>query len=179
MSGQGTWKIDGSHHNVEFAVRHLMVSTVRGRFGAVDGTLVLDQDHPANSHVDVTIDVASIDTRNEQRDQHLRSGDFFDSEAHPHITFKSSSVDVAGGDKYKVHGDLAIRGISHPVTLDAEVLGFNTSPWGNHVVGFESKVTISRKQWGLEWNVALEAGGVVISDEVRITLEFEAIKQAG
>lgn len=178
MSGPSTWKIDGTHTNVEFAVRHLMVSTVRGRFGTVEGTLLLDREHPANSHVDVTIDVASIDTRNEQRDGHLRSADFFDVENHPHLTFKSTSIVPAGGEKFKVHGDLSIRGVTHPVTLDAEVLGFNTSPWGKHVVGFEGKTTISRKQWGLEWNVALETGGVMVSDDVRITLEFEAIEEA-
>lgn len=177
MSGPSSWKIDGSHANVEFAVRHLMVSTVRGRFGTVEGTLVLDREHPANSHVDVSIDVASIDTRNEQRDGHLRSGDFFDAGTFPHITFKSTSVVPTGGERFKVNGDLSIRGVTHPVTLDTEVIGFNTSPWGKHVVGFEGKTTISRKQWGLEWNVALETGGVMVSDEVRITLDFEAIEE--
>ena len=130
MAGPSTWKIDGSHSNVEFAVRHLMVSTVRGRFGAVEGTLVLDRDHAANSHVDVTIAVASIDTRNEQRDGHLRSADFFDAENHPHITFRSTSVVPAGGETYKVHGDLSIRGVTHPVTLDAQV-----EPGGEQLVG--------------------------------------------
>lgn len=177
MSGPNTWKIDGSHTNVEFAVRHLMVSTVRGRFGTVEGTLVLDRERPEGSLVDVTIDVASIDTRNEQRDNHLRSGDFFDAESYPHITFKSTSVVPAGDEKYAVHGDLTIRGVTHPVTLDAEVHGFNTSPWGKHVVGLEGKTTISRKQFGLEWNVALETGGVMVGDEVRISLDLEAIEE--
>lgn len=178
MSGPSTWKIDGSHNNVEFAVRHLMVSTVRGKFGEVDGTLTLDREHPAASHVDVTINVASIDTGNEQRDTHLRSADFFDVDTHPHLTFRSTSIAPVGGEKYKVTGDLTIRGVTHSVTLDAEVIGFNKSPWGHNVVGFEGKTTISRKAWGLEWNVALETGGVMVSDEVRISLDFEAIEHA-
>jgi polyisoprenoid-binding protein YceI len=174
MSGPSTWKIDSSHTNVGFAVRHLMVSTVRGRFTGVSGTLVLDREHPANSHIDVLVEIASVDTDNEMRDNHLKSAEFFEAEKYPHMTFVSTKVDSAGGDHYHVHGDLTIKGVTRPVVLDAEVTGFNRSPYGFNVVGFEAKTKINRTDFGLGWNAALETGGVVVSEEVRITLDIEA-----
>ena len=151
-----------------------MVSTVRGRFTGVAGTLVLDREHPADSHIDVTVDIASVDTDNEMRDNHLRSGDFFEAEKYPHMTFVSTNVEGVGGDRYHVHGNLTIKGVTHPVVLDAEVTGFNRSPYGFNVVGFEAKTKINRGDFGLGWNAALETGGVLVSEEVRITLDIEA-----
>ena len=151
-----------------------MVSTVRGRFTGVSGTLVLDREHPAKSHVDVLVEIASADTDNEMRDNHLRSGDFFQAEKYPHMTFVSTKVKGAGGDRYHVHGDLTIKGVTRAVVIDAEVTGFNRSPYGFNVAGLEAKTTINRTDFGLGWNAVLETGGVVVSEEVRITLDIEA-----
>ena len=172
-----TWNIDQSHSLAEFSVRHMMVSTTRGQFGTITGNLQLDESDLTNSSVDVTIDVASITTRDEKRDEHLRSADFFDVATFPAITFKSTRVE-GKGDDYKVHGDLTIRGVTRPVVLDTEFNGFGTSPWGQSVAGFEAKTEISRKDFGLEWNVALETGGVLVGDKVKIDVDLEALDAA-
>lgn len=168
-----TWNIDASHSLAEFSVRHMMVSTTRGQFQDVTGTLQLDESDLTKSTVDATINVNSITTRDEKRDGHLRSADFFDAESFPTITFKSTSV-TKKGDDYIVAGDLTIRGVTRPVELKAEFNGFNTTPWGNRVAGFSADTEISRKDFGLEWNVALETGGVLVGDKVKIHLEVEA-----
>ncbi|MCX5986894.1 MAG: YceI family protein [Chloroflexi bacterium] len=167
MSGPSTWKIDSSHTNVGFAVRHLLARTARGPLTGVAGTLVLDREPPATS----------VDTDNEMRDNHLRSGDFFEAEKYPHMTFVSTKVEGAGGDRYHVHGDLTIKGVTRAVVLDAEVTGFNRSPYGFNVVGFEAKTKINRGDFGLGWNTALETGGVIVGEEVRITLDIEACEE--
>jgi len=172
-----TWTIDQAHSLAEFSVRHMMVSTTRGQFQNIEGTLQLDESDLTNSKVDVTIDVASLTTRDEKRDEHLRSADFFDVANQPKITFKSTRIEKKKGDDYLVHGDLTIRGVTRPVVLEAEFNGFGTSPWGQSVAGFEADTEISRKDFGLEWNVALETGGVLVGDKVKIHLEVEAIKQ--
>jgi len=160
------WAIDASHTVAEFGIKHMMVSTTKGRFADVQGTIELDEADIANSSVRVEIDVASIDTHDEKRDAHLRSPDFFDAENHPKITFVSTKIEPEKGDRFRVMGDLTIRGTTRPVVLDAEFGGRGTTP-----------TQISRKDFGLTWNVGLEAGGVLVGDTVKISLEVEAIKQ--
>lgn len=173
-----TWTIDPAHSLVEFSVRHMMFTTVKGRFGTLEGTIVEDAADPARSAVAVTIQAASIDTRDEKRDAHLRSADFLHVDEHATLTFKSTSVEPRGADHVLVHGDLTIRGTTRPVTLDVTRTGTGTSPWGTTVAGFSAETRINRKDFGLTWNVGLEAGGVLVGDEVKITIEVEAVKQA-
>lgn len=170
-----TWNIDPAHTTVEFSVRHMMVTTVRGSFQKVSGTLNFDPDNPANSSVEVTIDAASIDTRVDDRDNHLRSPDFLDVANHPTITFKSNKIEVTGGESGKIYGDLTIRGVTRPVIINAEYLGQNKSPYGMTVVGFTGTTKINREDWGLTWNVALETGGVLVGKEINISLDVEAV----
>lgn len=174
-----TWTIDSAHANASFAVRHMMVSTVRGRLGTVDGTLTFDPDNPQASQVEVEIDAASIDTGIEDRDNHLRSPDFLDVEKYPTITFKSTNVEVTGDNKGKVTGDLTIRDVTRPVTLNVTFLGQSVNPMdGSQTVGFEAKTSIDREDWGLTWNVALETGGWLVGKEINITIDVEAVLQA-
>jgi polyisoprenoid-binding protein YceI len=173
-----TWAIDPAHTAVEFSVRHMMVSSTKGRFTGVTGTLVIDEQNPENSSADVTIDAATVDTREERRDAHLRSADFLEVEKYPAITFKSTRVVPERGDRYKVYGDLTIHGVTQPVVLDTEYFGQNKTPWGSEVVGFSAETKINRKDFGLTYNAALETGGFLVGDEVKIRLEVEAIKQA-
>jgi polyisoprenoid-binding protein YceI len=168
-----TWNIDASHSLAEFSVRHMMVSTTRGQFQNVSGTLSIDENDLTKSSVEATIEVKSLTTRDEKRDQHLASPDFFDAEQFPTITFKSTGI-TKKGDDYLVAGDLTIHGVTRPVELKTEFNGFNTTPWGGRVVGFSADTEISRKDFGLEWNVALETGGVLVGDKVKIHLEVEA-----
>lgn len=169
-----TWTIDKSHSLAEFSVRHMMVSTTRGQFTNVSGSLTIDETNLANSSVEAVIAVESITTRDEKRDEHLRSADFFDAANYPTITFKSTSVKVKSDSDLVITGDLTIRGVTRSVDLKTEFNGFNTTPWGGRVVGFEADTEISRKDFGLEWNVALETGGVLVGDKVKIHLEVEA-----
>ena len=172
-----TWKIDPTHSHLEFAVRHMMVATVKGRFAEVDGTIALDQGNPALSSVEATIPVGSIDTKQPDRDAHLRSADFFDAENHPYLTFRSTRVEPKGEDEFTLYGDLTIRGVTREVALEGEFLGTNKSPYGFTVAGFSARTKINRKDYGLNWNAALETGGVLVGDEVKISLEVEAIQQ--
>jgi polyisoprenoid-binding protein YceI len=172
-----TWVIDKAHSEVEFAVKHMMFTTVKGQFTEFSGTIVEDAANPARSSVDVTIDVSSISTREPKRDEHLRSSDFFLAEQYPTITFKSTNVSVHGADRMSVTGDLTIRGTTRPVTLDVSRTGSGTNPWGQEVSGFSATTQIKRKDFGLEWNVALEGGGVLVGDNVKISLEVEATKK--
>ncbi|HKG25375.1 MAG TPA: YceI family protein, partial [Thermomicrobiales bacterium] len=166
-----TWAIDPAHTTVEFSVKHMMVSSTKGRFGGVSGTLVIDEQNPERSSAEVKIDASTVDTREERRDAHLRSADFFNVEVHPEITFKSTRVVPESGDRYKVYGDLTILGVSQPVVLDTEYHGQNKTPWGSEVVGFTATTKISRKEWGLTYNAALETGGFLVGDEIKIQLE--------
>ncbi len=172
------WTIDKSHSQVEFTVRHMMISNVRGRFEDFSGTVDFDPNDLTSLKIDVTVNTASINTRDEQRDAHLRSADFFGADENSLMTFKSTSVEKASGNNLRVHGDLSIRGISHPVTLDTEYSGVMTSPWGTTSAGFSAHTKISRKEWGLEWNQVLEAGGLLVGDEVKINIEVELLKAA-
>jgi len=172
-----TWKIDAGHSLAEFGVKHLMVSTTKGRFTDVAGTITVDENDLTKSTVEVTIGVASVNTFDENRDNHLKSPDFFDAEQFPTITFKSTKIEKKSGDRLDVTGDLTIHGVTRPVTLEAEFNGRGASPWGSEVIAYSAETSISRKEFGLGWNVALEAGGVVVGDKVKITIEAEAIKQ--
>ncbi len=168
------WTIDGSHSVAEFSVRHMMVSNVKGRFQKVTGNITWDETNPANSAVEAIIDVTSITTHDEKRDGHLASADFFETEKYPTITFKSTKVEAKGGENFKVSGDLNMHGVTNEVTLDVEYNGTGKNPWGMTVAGFTAKTSINRKDYGLNWNVALEAGGMLVSDKINITLEIEA-----
>jgi polyisoprenoid-binding protein YceI len=171
-----TWTVDPSHSHVEFAVRHLMISTVKGRFAEVTGTLTGDDTDPAQAAIELTIPVAGIDTREPQRDAHLRSGDFFDAETHPTITFRSSRIAKAGEGRFDVTGDLTIRGVTKRITLDVEAGGRGRDPWGGERIGFSTQTKINRKDFGLHYNQVLETGGVLIGDEVKISVELELVR---
>jgi len=175
IPGPGTYGLDPAHTYVGFSVRHLMVAKVRGRFGSVSGTVVIGDD-PLDSRVDVSIDTASIDTRDEQRDGHLRSPDFFDVEAHPTMTFASSALRRTGRGKFEIDGELTIKGVSRPVTLTCTLEGVGTDPWENERAGFSARATIDREAWGLTWNQALETGGVVVGRSVAIEIEAEIVR---
>jgi polyisoprenoid-binding protein YceI len=174
-----TWTLDPAHTAVEFAVKHMMFTTVRGRFKALSGTIHIDEQHPDRSRVEVDIDAASIDTGVADRDAHLRSADFLDVEHHPQITFRSSKVEgahAAEGDRFRVTGQLSIRGTALEVTLDASFEGIGKDPWGGDRAGFTAKTDIDRREWGLKWNQALETGGVLVANTVKIEIEAQAVK---
>lgn len=171
------WQIDTAHSEVQFAVRHLMISTVRGQFERFSGTLELDENQPTLSSVEVKIEAASINTRNEQRDGHLRSPDFLNADEYPYVTFKSTRVEQDDANHGRVFGDLTIRDITRPVTLDVEYSGKAKSPWGTTSAGFSAQTKINRNDWDLTWNQALEAGGVLVGEEIKITIEVEVVQQ--
>lgn len=176
QTGVTTWTLDGAHTHVEFAVKHMMIATVKGRFGEVHGTLSFDEQNPAASTVEVTIPTASLDTRQEQRDGHLKSADFFDVAQYPEIRFTSTRIEKTGGNRYALTGNLTIRDVTREVTLDVEDQGRGTTPWGTQQAGFTATAKIDRKDFGLTWNQALEAGGVLVADEVKISVEAEFTK---
>lgn len=169
------WNIDTSHSAVTFTVRHMMFSKVRGRFQKWNGKLDYDPANPAAARVEVSIDTASIDTNEEKRDGHLRSPDFFDAAQFPQMTFKSRKVDEAGKGKLRITGDLSLHGVTREVVLDVENHGTGKDPWGNQRAGFTATTQINRTDFGLKWNQALEAGGVLVSEKVDIELEIQAI----
>jgi polyisoprenoid-binding protein YceI len=173
------WQIDPAHSAAHFSVRHLMISNVRGEFGKIGGTVTLDSSDLTKSHVEISIDTASIDTREPQRDEHLRSGDFFDVVTHPAITFRSTKITSTGSDRFKVTGDLTIKGVSHEATFDVEgPTSAIKDPWGNTRTGVTASTKINRKDFGLGWNALLEGGGVVVGEEVSITFDGELIQKA-
>lgn len=171
----GTWTIDPAHTTVGFTARHLMVTKVRGRFGDVTGTITIAE-NPEDSTAEATIQTASIDTRDAKRDEHLRSADFFDVENFPAITYRNRSLKNVRGDRWEAEGDLEIRGVSRPVTLDVNFEGSTTDPWGNERIGLSATTTINREDYGLTWNQALEAGGVLVSRDIKIELDVQAIR---
>lgn len=172
-----TWQIDPFHTNVEFTVRHMMVSTVRGKFEKVTGTISFDPADPSAAAVEAVIETASINTGVTDRDNHLRSADFFEVESFPTLTFKSKRVEPAGDQQAKIVGDLTIRGITREVTLNVEFLGTMGSPFGDTRAGFVASGSINREDFGLTWNQALEAGGVLVSKDVRMELNVQAVLQ--
>ena len=174
---QITYQIDSSHSAAHFSVRHMMIANVRGEFTKVSGTIVYDPENPKNSSVEAVIDASSIATRDPQRDAHLRSADFLDAEKYPVLTFRSKSISGERGD-WKVTGDLTIRGVTREVTLEVEGPTPETrDPWGNLRIGATATGKINRKDFGLTWNTALETGGVLVGDEVKLTLDVEGVRQ--
>lgn len=167
------WQIDAAHTNVEFAVRHLMISTVKGRFGDVAGTLTLDPSDPSSGTAEVTLQTASIDTRQEQRDAHLRSPDFFEAEKYPVINFRSTRIEGDTESEFLVHGDLTIRDVTREIVLNVTRDGQGVDPWGGQRVAFSATGKIDRKAYGLTYNQALETGGVVVGDEIKISVDVE------
>ncbi|GAA1581911.1 YceI family protein [Kribbella sancticallisti] len=172
----GDYTIDTAHSRLGFVARHAMVAKVRGGFDEFEGSAHLDGDKPANSSARVTIQAKSIDTRNKQRDDHLRSNDFLDMDNHPEITFVSTAVEPTGDDHFKVSGDLTIRGVTKPVDIDFEYTGTAVDPFGNTRVGLEGSVVLNRKDFGVSWNAAIEGGGVLVSEKVTLEIEISAIK---
>jgi polyisoprenoid-binding protein YceI len=170
------WDFDLVHSSINFWVRHVMVSKVHGRFTKWSGSIEFDEASPASSHVEVTIDASSIDTKEDQRDTHLRSADFLDVEKYPAITFRSTRVEPSGDNRYRLTGDLTIHGTTKPVVLDVEYAGRAKDPWGGERAGFSAKTSLNRKDYGLTWNLALEAGGFVVGEKLEINLEVEAVK---
>ncbi|MET8217712.1 YceI family protein [Streptomyces hirsutus] len=174
----GVWTIDPVHSSIAFVARHAMITKVRGTFEAFDGRLYLDGERPGRSAADVTIEVASLDTRQEQRDRHLRSADFFHVEAHPVLSFRSTLVQQLSADTYHLSGDLSIKGVTRPVVLDLTHTGTVTDPFGNERAGFEGSTTVDRTEWGLTWNRVLETGGVLVGEKVKLEFDVSAIRAA-
>jgi polyisoprenoid-binding protein YceI len=172
-----TWKLDPAHATAEFAVKHLVVATVKGRFRNVEATLEIDEDHPENSSVTASIEVASIDTNMPDRDADLRSENFFDAASYPTIEFRSTGVEKASDNRYRVYGDLTIRDVTKPVSLETEFEGEVTDGYGNRRAAFAATTGISRKEFGIRWNQLLETGGAVVGDNVKISLYLEAVEQ--
>src|SRR6266581_3223678 len=177
-TASSTWAIDPAHSIAEFSVKHLVVTTVKGRFRDLEGTIYVNETQPEASSVTTSIDVASVDTNVADRDAHLRSDDFFNAEKYPKITFRSTKVERAGETEYKVTGDLTIRDVTMPVVLDVEFEGDITDPWGKRRAAFTATTQISRYEFGVRWNQMIETGGAVVSDRVKITLHIEAILQS-
>ena len=172
----GKYTIDPAHSRIGFVARHAMVTKVRGSFNEFEGSGYFDADDPSKSSLQLTIQADSIDTRTADRDAHLRSNDFFDMEKYPQITFTSTSVEGVEGDIYRVTGDLTIKDVTKPVTIDFEYGGTAVDPFGNHRLGLEGSVVVNRKDWGLNWNAPLDTGGVLVSEKVTLEFEVSAIR---
>lgn len=172
-----TWQIDASHTHIQFTVRHMMISKVRGSFDSYEGSVEFNEDYPEQTKVHVKIAADSINTRDEQRDNHLRSPDFLNAAEYPYLIFESKRVEQTNDKKGRLIGDLTIRNVTNEVVLDVEYIGQAKSPWGTTSAGFTGSTTINRKDWGLTWNQALETGGVLVGDQVRIDVEMEIVKQ--
>jgi polyisoprenoid-binding protein YceI len=171
------WQIDPAHSEINFTVRHMMISNVRGRFEKFSGTVDFNEADPAQSSVDVQIEAASINTKEAQRDGHLRSTDFLDAENYPYLTFKSKNVVKTSENTGRIRGDLTIRGVTREAVLEVEYAGQAKSPWGTTSAGFSATTAINRKDWNLTWNQALETGGVLVGDQIKIAIEIEVVKQ--
>ncbi|MFP3987689.1 YceI family protein [Streptomyces sp. E11-3] len=174
----GDYTIDAAHTTIGFTARHAMVTNVKGSFVDFTGSLHLDGTDPARSTATLDIVMDSVDTGSADRDGHLKSADFFDTEQFPAMTFRSTRAEAAGGDDYRISGDLTIKGVTKPVTIDLEFNGSATDPFGNERVGFEGKAEILRSEWDLTWNAALETGGVLVSDKIKLNFDISAIRNA-
>jgi polyisoprenoid-binding protein YceI len=170
-----SWLIDDVHTHLGFSVRHMMVTTVRGQFKQYRGTVDIDPADFARSTFEGEVDVASIETGNAQRDDHLRTNDFFDAPNHPKIRFKSTRIESKGDNQYVVHGDITIRGVTKPVSFDVEFLGTSKNPWGKTVAGLSARATVNRKEFGVNYNAVLEAGGVAVGEKVKIEIDAELV----
>ena len=173
-----SWNLDTAHSGINFSVRHMVFAKVRGRFGAWNGKVNLDPQDLTRSSVEVEIDSASIDTGVADRDNHLRSPDFLDAEHFPKLRFKSTKVEKAGGDRYRIHGELTIRDVTCDVVLDAEYGGQAKDPWGNQRIAFAATTSLDRGEFGLKWNQVLEAGGVLVGERIDVEIEVQAVKAA-
>jgi polyisoprenoid-binding protein YceI len=174
----GDYSIDPAHTTIGFVVRHAMVTNVKGGFQDFSGSLHLDEANPAASTATIDVKMDSIDTGNADRDGHLKSADFFRTDEFPVMTFRSTRAESLGGDDYRITGDLSILGVTKPVTIDLEFNGLAKDPFGNERVGFEGKAEILRSEWGLSWNAALETGGVLVSDKIKLRFDISAIRNA-
>jgi polyisoprenoid-binding protein YceI len=174
----GTYDIDPSHSRLGFSAKHAMVVNVRGDFKVYSGEVYLDEETPENSRIDLTIDANSVDTGNKDRDTHLRGADFFNVEVYPSIVFTSTKVEKVDDDVYALIGDLTINGKTNPVSVNFELTGTADDPWGNFRAGFEGKATVNRRDWGLDFNVALDKGGVLVSEKVKLEFDISAVKKA-
>jgi len=172
----GAYAVDATHSRIGFVARHAMVTKVRGSFNEFEGAGYFDVENPANSQLRLTIQAASIDTRNADRDAHLKGNDFFDMEAYPEITFASTGVEQLDAENYRVTGDLTIKGVTKPVSVDFEYTGTAVDPYNNQRIGFEGSTTVNRKDWGVSWNAALDAGGVLVSEKVTLEFDVSAIR---
>ena len=172
-----TWQIDSAHSNIYFTARHMMISKVRGQFETFGGTINFDPENPQNTTVDIQIDVTTVNTKDEQRNGHLKSPDFFDAENFPTATFKSTKVVQESEDEGKLYGELTVRGVTKEVVLDVEYAGIAKSPWGSTSAGFSASTTLNRKDFGLNWNQALETGGVLVGEKIKLEIELELIQQ--
>jgi len=172
------WKIDPAHSMIEFRVKHMMFTTVRGEFTSFQGTLDLDMEHPERSRVEGTVDVNSITTGDNDRDNHLRSADFFDVAHYPTMSFRSTRIEPKGDSEFKVFGDLTITNVTREIAWDVKVANLGKDPWGNPRLGFSADTKINRKDFGLTWNVALESGGWLVSDEIKVHAEIQAVPTA-
>ena len=180
QAGVTTWQLDPAHSSVEFSVKHMMMTTVRGRFKEVEASLTADEQHPEGCCVEVTIQAASIDTGVPDRDEHLRGPDFFDAERFPTITFRSTRIEgdmEREGDRFRVIGDLVIRDTTMEVTLDCVFEGRGNDPWGKERAGFSAQTDIDRREWGLKWNQTIETGGILVANRVRIEAEVQFVKE--
>jgi polyisoprenoid-binding protein YceI len=172
------WQVDGTHSNIRFTVKHMVISKVHGRFARWSASLEMDEKKPADSSLDVTIEAASIDTSVADRDTHLRSPDFFDVQKFPTMTYKSRRIDGVSSDAYRVVGDLTMHGVTREIVLETEFGGRTKDPWGNERAGFSAKTSLNRKDFGLTWSQVLETGGLVVGDRVDVEIEVEFVKQA-
>ena len=172
------WAIDPTHSSVDFSIRHMMIAKVKGSFNQFEASIEADPEDLTTADISFSVDAASIDTRNDDRDNHLRSADFFDVENHPKMTFKATKIVKTGDGEYDVTGDLTIRGVTRSETFKVTFEGSGKDPWGNHKAGFSAEGTIKRSDYGLTWNAALETGGVLVGDDVKIHIEVEAVAQA-
>ncbi|MAT97577.1 MAG: polyisoprenoid-binding protein [Anaerolineaceae bacterium] len=173
-----SWQIDSSHSHINFTARHMMISKVRGSFENFSGTVNFDEENPTNTTVNVEVDLTSINTRDEQRDGHLKSPDFFDVENYPTMKFVSTRVEQINENNGRLYGQLTIKDITKEVVLDVEYAGIAKSPWGTVSAGFSATGSLNRKEWGLNWNQALETGGVLVGDKINMEIELELVKQA-
>lgn len=172
------WNIDAAHSGINFSVRHMVVSKVRGRFGKYSGTITLDEADITGSSVEVSLDASSVDTGVAERDTHLRSADFFDVEKFPELRFRSQRIERVDDTRYRIIGELTIRDVKRDVVLDAEYGGRGKDPWGNERVGFVAKTSIDRKEFGLTWNQTLETGGILVGDRIEIDLDVQGVRAA-
>jgi len=173
-----SWQIDSSHSHINFTARHMMISKVRGSFESFNGTVNFNEENPVNSTVDIAVDLSSINTRDAQRDGHLKSPDFFDVESHPTMRFVSTRVEQIDENNGRLIGDLTIKGVTNEVALDVAYAGVAKSPWGTESAGFSATGSLNRKDWGLNWNQALETGGVLVGEKISIEIELELVKVA-